>query len=167
MLASKSIEQILAVLTRFRARSRGEGVIKAYQRAVDEVRKDYDVAYQTIGDLCRRRLGLRDINQFHDLLEKWVAGNAEPLMSVLIGSTEGQNHDRIRNYFQPENGGNVRFHDVVQESFTFRLRCDIAQKLKVLSLMSGNSLPEWLSRIVSQIVQQRYKEWLTTQIEKA
>ena len=171
MLTSKSIEQILAVLTRIRARClRHDSIKKAYQGAVYETSKNYDVTYQTIGDLCRRRLGLKNIDQFHGLLEKWIAGNAEPLMSVLISKTASRNHYKIRDYFGRKNHEfvveNTRPPGSEEESFTIRLPRDIAKRLKVLSLMSGDSLPKWLSEVVTQVVEQRYKEWLATQIKR-
>lgn len=170
MLRSKSLNQILDVLTKFRARhSRGEPVIKAYQGAVDEVRKDYQVAYQTIGDLCRRRLQLSTINNFYNLLEQWVIGNPEPLLDVLLALTIKQDHDKLISYFDERNqkAGIQKTTSVPleRETFTFRLGGDAAKKLKILSIEIG-SPSEWLSQVVSEVVNRRYKDWLNDQLGK-
>lgn len=170
MIQSKSVNQILNVLTKFRARhSRGEPIIKAYQGAVDEVRKSYDVAYQTIGDLCRRRLQLRTINDFYNLLEQLVLGNCKPLMDVLMAHTRREDHHRIANYFNQEKPkGSVEsppFPREEGETFTFRLSHDAGKKLKILSIES-ESPSEWLSQAVSEVVYRRYKDWLSDQLGK-
>jgi len=170
MLHSKSVNQILDVLTKFRARhSRGEPVIKAYQGAVEDVRKDYHVAYQTIGDLCRRRLQLATINNFYNLLEQWIMGNAEPLLDVLLAHTIKQDHGKLSSYFYE---GKQKFGTqktasfaLEGETFTFRLGGDAAKKLKILSIESGSS-SEWLIQVVSEVVNRRYKDWLNDQLGK-
>ena len=164
MLETKSVDQILSVLRKFRSRyARGEPVTKAYQGAVEAVRKDYDVAYQTIGDLCRRRLELRTINDFYELLEKWVTGNAQPLIGVLLEHTGTENHHKIADHFkQNKHGSDVRKASPIcgrGETFTLRLAADAAKKLKILSIESPSS-SEWLSEVVAEVVEQHYENWL-------
>lgn len=167
MLDPKSVDQILSVLRKFRSRyARGEPVTKSYQGAVEAVRKDYDVAYQTIGDLCRRRLELRTINDFYDLLEKWVTGNAQPLISVLLVHTGSENHHKIAEYFKKERPEfDARKTTTIgrqAEPFTLRLGADTAKKVKILSIENHSSL-EWLSKLVAEVVEQRYENWLKKQ----
>jgi hypothetical protein len=168
MLKSKSVEQLFAVLNRFKVRySGGESVPKAHQGAVDDVRRDYDVTYQTIGDLCRRRLGLKSINEFHSLLEKWLSGDYMPLMEILKKNTKEKNNQKISEFFGVTSGPSFQRDvpklDLQDESFTFRLRANIAKKLKVLSVMGGESLPAWLSKTICQVVEEQYKNWLSKQ----
>jgi hypothetical protein len=169
MLETKSVDQVLDVLSKFRVEhSRGYPVTKAYQSAVGEVRKKYGVAYQTIGDLCRRRLGLRTIEGFYGLLEKWVVGDAEPLISVLMDNTKEHNHGKLIGYFEKKDGKVVEQKTDVcitkRESFNLSLGCDTVKKIKVLSLMEDDNSSVWLSRVVSEIVEQRYANWLTKQV---
>lgn len=165
MLKSKSVDQILDVLTESRARhSNGEPLIRAYQRAVEAVSKDYHVAYQTIGDLCRRRLQLPTINSFYNLLEQWVMGNPDPLMNVLQTHTTIQNHGKLNAYFG-ERKQEIASITTKGETFTFRLSDDAAKKLKILSIECG-SPSEWLSRAVPEVINARYKDWLNDQIRK-
>ena len=169
MLEPKSVDQFLDVLAKFRVGyNRGCSVPKAYQEAVEETRKKYDVAYQTIGDLCRRRLGLRTIEDFYGLLEKWVVGDNEPLISVLMSNTKEHNHSKIIDYFKEIDGKpsaqKANFCITKRESFNLSLGCDTAKRLKVLSLMEENDSSVWLSKVVSEIVEQRYTKWIENQI---
>ena len=171
MLQSKSVDQILDVLAKFRTRhSNGEPLIRAYQGAVEAVCKDYRVAYQTIGDLCRRRLQLPTINSFYNLLEQWVMGNPGPLLSVLQTHTTKRHHDKLCAYFgqgeQEVVAGKTTSITAKGETFTFRVSGDAAKKLKILSIESG-SPAEWLSRTVPEVVNARYKDWLNDQLREA
>jgi len=75
-LRSESIKQILCVLDNFWHQNRnGQSIQYAYREAVNFTAKKYLVRYQTIGDLCRRRLGLTTIYDFHAYLKQWVDGD--------------------------------------------------------------------------------------------
>jgi hypothetical protein len=168
MLKPKSVDQFFDVLTKFKTEyAKGYPVAKAYQGAVEEIRKKYSVAYQTIGDLCRRRLGLRTIEDFYGLLEKWVVGDTEPLISVLMNNTKEYSHSKIFDYFK-EIGGKPEKQKANSfvakpEAFNLSLEHETAKKLKVLSLMEENNSSVWLSNAVSEIVEQRYAKWLDNQ----
>lgn len=84
MLTPDSVRQLIDVLTLVRhAHSRGVPVPRAYQDAVRDVSNRHRVRYQTIGDLCRRRLALRDVDQFLDMLGRWLRGDATPLKQAM------------------------------------------------------------------------------------
>ena len=171
MLKSRSVEQLLAVLNSFTGRyDNGEkSVIKAFQGAVDDVRKKYGVTYQTIGDLCRRRLRLRNVNEFYNLLEKWkIFGDFKLLDETIKRNAEQETHQKITDYFtgtySVSFGGDVsKLSSLPEESFTFLLRTDIAKKLKILSVGESFSIPLWLSKKISQAVEEQYKDWITKQ----
>ena len=170
VLSPRSINQMFDVLTKFRIYyERRYTVDKAYQNAVEDVRKKYGVAYQTIGDLCRRRLELKVIREFYNLLGNWVAGNASPLISVLMAHTREEDHPKISDYFNQQKPKShterTAFVRSDEETFTFRLDGDAAKKLKILSIESG-SPSEWLSQVVSEVVDRRYKDWLNDQLGK-
>jgi hypothetical protein len=168
MLKSRSVEQLLAVLNSFAGRyDNGEkSAVKAFQGAVDDVRKKYGVAYQTIGDLCRRRLKLRSINEFYNLLEQWkIFGNFKPLEETIKRNAKSETHQKITDFFAGTHNvpfvGDVSKSSLPEESFTFHLRTDIAKKLKILSVGESFSIPLWLSKKISQTVEEQYKGWIS------
>jgi len=161
MLRRESAKQVIHVLQRFRVRHRaGEAVVKAYQHAVDDARDKYDVAYQTIGDLCRRRLGLRSVNNFYNLLEKWTMGDSSGLARVLLEHTRSEDHDLIKDFFGEVASPPSRHTEAKMEGFSVRLDGDRAKKLKVLSVVRDVDGTDWLSEAVSQVVDREYYEWL-------
>jgi len=84
MLESHSVEQVLRVLEFLRQNKRlGFDTSVACSRAIQQVAKQSNVRYQTIGDGCRRRLGLTDMSAFHRLAEDWLRGDVAPLATVL------------------------------------------------------------------------------------
>ena len=100
MLKSESVTQLLQVLELTR-RSVGRGIPleRAYQDGIRDIANRHSVAYQTIGDLCRRRLGLEDISAFVALLEQWVRNSAEPLRRVIVKNSEPSAKRNIDAYF--------------------------------------------------------------------
>jgi hypothetical protein len=167
MLRRESIEQILKVLKRFQIRQRtSHSVIRAYQGAVEDVRKEYDVAYQTIGDLCRRRLGLDSINEFYNYLEKWVVGDPKPLVQLLCRHAESEGQHLVRDFFQvscdlPPVPRSENSED--SEVFSIQVKDTQARKLKAMSMVKGISVSDWLSRCVAELIEEEYKKWLATE----
>jgi len=97
--------QILPLLRFFRSRYRkGQPVHKAYRDAVREVAENTAVTYQTIGDACRRRLGLKKIDELYGLLERWVGGDAMPLATKLKIASAPPVHAAIDAFFAGEGG---------------------------------------------------------------
>jgi hypothetical protein len=100
MLEPRSVDQVLRVLELVRQQRRlGLNTRSACSRAIQEVADENDVRYQTIGDGCRRRLGLTDITKFHQLVDGWLQGNAEPLARVIRQSSSQSAWSRIDAFF--------------------------------------------------------------------
>lgn len=100
MLQVQSVNQLLQVLdfTR-RSHSRGTSLTAAYQDAIRDVSSRHHVRYQTIGDLCRRRLALGDIADFVNLLERWLRGDPEPLKFRILEHSVSAAHLGINGFF--------------------------------------------------------------------
>lgn len=100
MLEPNSVGQILRVLELLRQNKRlGFETSNACSRAIQQVAKESDVRYQTIGDGCRRRLGLVDMSEFHRLAEDWLRGNSAPLITVLKTNSDRSAASRIEAFF--------------------------------------------------------------------
>jgi hypothetical protein len=100
-LTPGSVQQLLEVLDRTR-RNFKQGVPQptAYQDAVRDVSRHYGVTYQTIGDLCRRRLAFREISEFMFLLDRWLRGDSEQLRRRLRQRSAPTTHDIIDRFFK-------------------------------------------------------------------
>ena len=100
MLEPSSLEQMFFVLRTFKLRySAGDDVEEAYRGAVDQASRHFGVTYQTIGDLCRRRLGLAQIDEFYGLLRQWVSGSSMQLRDLIKRYTEPAYHCEIDSFF--------------------------------------------------------------------
>jgi len=167
MLEMKSIEQIIAVMKKFWARhSGGDPVVKAYQCAVDHVSKQYGVAYQTIGDLCRRRLGLKSVNDLYNLLERWTVGDPQALMQTLMENSATEGHHVIRDFFGQEIQDGVKAPSKGSEPFSVRLSAAEARKLRAMLMVKDESLSEWLSKKVSELVNREYRLWVADEADR-
>ena len=160
-MRERTAEQILKVLRLFRANfARGCSVSHAYQRAVNETSKSYSVTYQTIGDACRRRLGLARIDDFYDLLERWTHGDSKPLMDRLLKYSDAQLRNRIREFFLAKEVPSIETSEAKLESrhetVSFRLGRDAAKRLLVLAGLEGITPEEWLCRNVSGFVNSQF-----------
>lgn len=100
MLQMDSVHQLLQVLELSgRSHRRGHPIGSAYQDAIRDVSSRHHVRYQTIGDLCRRRLGLTDMNEFVLLLTRWLAGDPIPLKQRIVQNSESAARPLVENYF--------------------------------------------------------------------
>jgi hypothetical protein len=100
MLELASVEQILRVLELIRQNNRlGFDISAATSRAIQQVARESNVRYQTIGDGCRRRLGLTDISEFHRLAEEWLRGNSTPIAKVIKNNSSSSAASRISAFF--------------------------------------------------------------------
>lgn len=100
MLEPHTVDQILRVLELFRQNKRlGFSTGSACSRAIKQVAEEHNVAYQTIGDGCRRRLGLIDIGVFHGMAEAWLNGDADALVKVLKRNSTKSSEPRIDAFF--------------------------------------------------------------------
>ena len=143
MLRQESVRQLLEVLELTRlARSRGVPLEQAYQDAIRDVSNRYKVRYQTIGDLCRRRLGLRDIDQFVELLRRWLGvGDGGPLKRAIRQNADHEAHRLIEAYFASPKKGFPSHGPAL--GATHPMRGVHSQKLadQLTSLRIGNTIP--------------------------
>lgn len=169
MLKSMTVKQMIDVLESFKVEyQRHHVVTKAYQTAVDKVSKKYGVAYQTIGDLCSRRMRLESINAFYNLLEKWMLGKPEPLKQLILRNTDTSARHEIVEYFgnvaQGISGCNESFlEEELFETFSIQLQKEKAKKLKVLSIMNSLSVSDKLREQVEKAIEDEYRIWLRKQ----
>ena len=105
MLEPNSVDQVLRVLDLFRQNKRlGFDTVAACSRAIQQVAKEAGVRYQTIGDGCRRRLGLVDMTEFHRLAEEWLSGDDTRLVAVLKRNSSPAAASKIGAFFNAARG---------------------------------------------------------------
>lgn len=164
MMTPQTVQQLLQVFRKFRDNhASGVPLHRSYQEAVRTVADAHSITYQTVGDGCRRRLGLNDINELYELLATWVKGDSRGLVRQLKDNAEPSSHAEIDRFFS--DGGTaptagrkalpkVSPHDE-SEPFTFRISARDARMLKALAELEGISAPELTARIVSVEVHDR------------
>jgi hypothetical protein len=100
MLEPRSTDQILRVLALLRQNKRlGFHTKSAASRAIQQVADESNVRYQTIGDGCRRRLGLPDMAAFHRLVDEWLDGDGSALAKVLRQNSSNVGWHQIDTFF--------------------------------------------------------------------
>jgi hypothetical protein len=100
---SNSVSQILAVLRYIQQHARnGNTLVSARHRATQAVAQEQTppIRYQTIEDLYRRRLGLKKVSEFDDIVQRWIDGDSEPLSQILIRHAQPATHNLIIQFFQ-------------------------------------------------------------------
>ncbi len=169
-LEPKTIDQILEVIRLSKSNyMAGFSIETSYREAIQKVADMHSVAYQTIGDGCRRRLGLKNMSEFSRLLKEYMNGNSKELTEILLKHTDSAMHNRIKQFFidggvSIKAGGSKSLSPVIsqetkQEVLTFRLDHESARKLKALAGLEGLSVPEWISETIKNNVDQKLKEW--------
>lgn len=163
MLRHQTVDQLLQVFRLFHVNfAGGLPLRKAYREAVREVADLHGVAYQTIGDGCRRRLNLDEIRELYDLLQHWVDGDPGPLMTQLKGASYPSTHDEIAGFFgdasrAADRHGPPAVPEARFATFSFKLRERDARMLRALAEIEGTSTPELLERLVGSAVTERMK----------
>ena len=178
MLTYDTLKQILEVLKKVREyHAGGLSFIKAYQKAVDDVRISHQVYYQTIADGCTRRLQLKR-DGFLVLVEDWLTNNSDGLCEHLKKHVDDENHLVVDEFFQrytkkyrtdityeKRDANEIkrpidRKINVAPETeiLSFRIEKRIVDQIKVLAEIKGKSIPEWLSETVDEKVKAEYLE---------
>lgn len=166
MLKGQSVDQLLLVFRKFRERhARGEPLHNSYREAVREVAERYSVTYQTIGDGCRRRLQLNNIDELYALLEQWVEGNPEPLAKQLKRASDHSAHDNIMRFFESStSSAKVTPRQVASatskgkfDTFSFSLSERNARMLRALAEISGVSTREMVNQLVGAALAEKMK----------
>lgn len=161
MMRVRSMKQVLKVLEIARKhRQLGKPTQKALQDAIRKVADYYGVTYQTIGDGCRRRLGLGTIDEFHILLDKWFGGDHGPLCSVLMRTSEAQNHRHILCFFADGNPEEAEeLVDKPQPGSNGEITVQISErdnaKLEVLADIAGVSRIELAAKLLATSITEK------------
>jgi hypothetical protein len=101
MMTYTTVRQILDVLkVCYDNQRKGLSLSRSYQDGVREVAHENGVTYQTIGDGCRRRLRLKDINEFYNLLGGWTKGEPSGLIEQLKKNSYSHIHPEILAFFE-------------------------------------------------------------------
>jgi len=128
--------------------------------AIRQIAKAYNVRYQTIGDGCRRRLGLQDISEFRKLVKGWIDGDGKDLIDVLKKHSYQQGHTFIDDFFRnypkeireniPRPVKTFNLEESRATVFSFRLPNEEAKNLRALAALEEKPIPEWIASIVTE-----------------
>ena len=166
-MTQKTLNQILDVLKYFRYNYQsGRGLTGSYQKAISRVSNEYGVTYQTIGDGCRRRLKLGSIDEFSELLKKWMKGEPESLIKVLKLQTSNRLHEDIDSFFQKfsiKNSSKLNGKQQVKNeenkvSISLELSKSDQRFLKAICEIEGKKEKEIIEDIVSVAIKNRMKQ---------
>ena len=167
MMTPHTVQQLIRVFSTFRDNyGSGVGLRHSYTRAVRTVADASSVTYQTIGDGCRRRLGLTEISELYELLHAWVNGEPQGLARQLKDHSARSSHSDIELFFSsPSVAAPHVTHvpplgsvDDRTETFQFRLPEPDARVLKALAALDGISAPEIIVQWVTAGIRDRKAE---------
>jgi hypothetical protein len=159
-----TIQQLLQVFRLFwENHTGGMPLHHSYHEAVRTVAKDHSVTYQTIGDGCRRRLGLTNINDLHEMLSAWVRGEPSALLHQLQRHSDPAIHSEIDKFFSTTTlTVSTKLKPSVMsaprdesETVSFRLKARDARSLRALAALEGIPVGEFTARVVSLAVQEQ------------
>ena len=179
-ISSKTLDQILEVIRKSKTNYlSGTPIHSSIHIGINHVSKMYVKKYQTIEDGCRRRLGLKTIDDFRRMLSEYFNGNPTNIKSILREHTGIDLHNRINDYFKGNDTIIRKSGDKIQEQqlpkqipeqttevFSFRLDEETSKKLRLLVGYLGISSPEWISKIIKKKVNEDLQELLKSLVEK-
>jgi len=158
-----TIKQIFEVLKIFKQDYNGNTQVRSsYNYAVKKVANHYNVKYQTIGDACRRRLRLTHISEFYELLSEWYNGKPEKLITILKNNTEKSNHSEIDNFFKNIHTNQIISNNIQKdqyETYSFRLSKKDSKLLKILAEVNDLLIPNYLTKLVTESIRLKMKEF--------
>lgn len=176
MIALHTVQQLLQVFRTFRENhSSGMPLHRSYQEAVRSVATTYSVTYQTIGDGCRRRLKLTDINQLYELLAAWVKGDPDGLAEQIKANADPSAHEEVNQFFlnaqspvseKPKVSAKALAAEE-PETIAFRLAAREARMLRALAELEGVSVSDLTAMVVSTAVRNRMTTVARTIIKDA
>jgi len=164
MMTPQTVQQLLQVFRAFRDNHKsGMPLHRAYQEGVRAVADAHSITYQTVGDGCRRRLGLNDIGELYELLASWVKGDPRELVRQLKEHSDPTAHAQIEQFFSDGNTVPAELRKASQkgptsdetEVFQFRLPAREARMLKALAELEGVSASNLISNTISAAVRNR------------
>lgn len=163
MMTPHTVQQLLQVFRLFHENhARGMPLNRFYHEAVRTVAKNFSVTYQTIGDGCRRRLELTNINELYEMLSAWLRGEPHALLSQLKKHSDPTAHAEIEKFFSATEltaPSRTRTSSIVSSKEEFevvpsRLQARNARLLRALAELDG---AEAIARMVSSAVRDRMK----------
>lgn len=179
-LTSTTLDQILEVIKKSKSYYvSGSTIDKSIKMGIKNVSELYDVAYQTIEDACRRRLGLGKINEFRRMLSEYFNGNPNDIKTILREHTDTDLHNKINAFF---NGNDTSLkntdektecltsHRQVQENkteiFAVRLDEETSKKIRIVSGFFGVSPSEWISENIKKKINEDLENAFKLLMEK-
>jgi hypothetical protein len=163
-MRQETLEQILKVISLAAQRySIGDGIDRSYQYGVSRVSQEYGIAYQTIGDACRRRLGLDHVGEFKMMLKDSIEGDPSQLRDVLMRKTSRFYHDRINDFFPKlRNGGTTNEIKAKNPdtfvTYTVQLRKGDSDVLRALAQLLSGEPEEVLVDVAVEAIKDRMKK---------
>lgn len=166
MMTPSTVHQLLQVFRLFRDNHAGGVALhRSYHEAVRTVARNHSVTYQTIGDGCRRRLELNNINELYAILSAWVRGDSRALILQLKEHSDPAAHSEIDKFFStteptasPKTKQSVMAAPKDEpETVSFRLQARDARILRALAELEGVSVGELTAGVVSEEVRKRMK----------
>lgn len=163
MMTPHTVQQLLQVFRLFyENHASGMPLSRSYHEAVRAVAKNFSVTYQTIGDGCRRRLELANINELYEMLSAWLRGEPHALVSQLKKHSDPITHAIIEKFFSATESAASPEPKVVssvfpkEESVVVPLRLPVkdARLFRALAELDG---PDAIARMVSAAVRDRMK----------
>lgn len=162
-----TVRQILDVLKVFYDNQRkGLSLSRSYQDGVRKVAHENGVTYQTIGDGCRRRLRLKDINEFYNLLGKWTKGDPSGLIEQLKKNSYSNIHPEILAFFESYQpcqaaagtDATAMLPSPKTEVFSVELNEKDARILRAIAEVEGASVSDMLTSLLGKCLKARMKE---------
>ncbi len=158
-----TVEQILRVIeVVVKSFKKGDRIDHIYQLAVHQVAKEYDVTYQTIGDACRRRLGLDTVGDFKRMLEAAaLEGDYSDLQNLLLSKPPHAYHERINKFFSTLKNGNTTTEVPSIDTYVnynVRLRKSDSNVLEVLAQLLGEKPEKILAETAMKAVKERLRK---------
>jgi hypothetical protein len=163
-MRQETLEQILKVISLAeQSYSIGDGIDRSYQYGVNQVSKEYGIAYQTIGDACRRRLGLDHVGEFKTMLKACLEGDPTQLRDALMRKTSRFYHDKINDFFSKLRDGRVTTAINAKKpdtfvTYTVQLRKSDSDVLKALAQLLSGKPEEVLVDVAVAAIKDRMKK---------
>jgi len=163
-MRQETLEQILKVISLAEQRYRiGDGIDRSYQYGVSRVSQEYGIAYQTIGDACRRRLGLEHVGEFKTMLRACFEGDPSQLRDVLMNKNSRFYHDKINEFFSKLKNGGVTPEIKTEKpdtfvTYTVQLRKSDSDVLKALAQLLSVEPEEVLVDVAVEAIKDRMKK---------
>ncbi|MDO8445143.1 MAG: hypothetical protein Q7T53_03400 [Deltaproteobacteria bacterium] len=163
-MRQETLEQILKVISLAAQRySIGDGIDRSYQYGVNRVSQEYKIAYQTIGDACRRRLGLDHVGEFKTMLKACLEGDPTQLRDVLMRKTSRFYHDKINDFFHKLRNGGAATEIKAKKIDTFvpytvQLKKSDSDILKALAQLLSGEPEEVLADVAVEAIKDRMKK---------